>query len=304
MRVMAIDIGTNSTLHLVADVSEIGILVVDRGIVGNSLGANTGSNGILGPQLLKKNLWILQELVNKSRRFNCENIGAVGTHALRHAVNPQDFVEVAQTVGVPVEIISDDDEARLAWRGVFEKTGPDKFTGLLDIGGGSCELILGRDSDLEYSDSIPTGAVTLARNHFLHDPPEPDETRTVKEVLTSYFTGWAEYKSRDFTLFGIAGTITALAAIKYGLTEYVPGCLDGLKLSANDVKRAKSRMLTLSLRQRKAIPGMPPARAESIHAGLMILDAILNVINKDEIIVSERGVLFGLAQKLAEDSDL
>ncbi len=303
MRVMAIDIGTNSTLHLVADVSEIGILVVDRGIVGNSLGADIGADGVLGPQLLKKNLRILQELVDKSRGFNCENIGAVGTHALRRTANPQDFVAAAQTVGVPVEIISENDEARLAWRGVFGKTGPDEFTGLLDIGGGSCELVLGKGSDLECSDSIPTGAVILARNHFIHDPPEPDEIRTVKEVLRNYFTGWAEHKSRDFTLFGIAGTITALAAIKYGLTEYVPGCLDGLKLSANDVKRAKSRMLTLSLKQRKAIPSMPPARAESIHAGVMILDTILTVAGKDEVIVSEKGVLFGLAQKLAESND-
>jgi len=301
---MAIDIGTNSTLHLVADVSEIGILVVDRGIVGNSLGADIGADGVLSPQLLKKNLLILQELVTKSRRLNCENIGAVGTYALRRAANPQEFVVVAQTIGVPVEIISENDEARLAWRGVFGKTGPDEFTGLLDIGGGSCELLLGKGSDLECSDSIPTGAVTLALQFFVHDPPEPDETKKAEEALANYFTGWAEHKSRDFTLFGIAGTITALTAIKYGLTEYVPGCLDELKLTSNDVKRAKSRMLTLSLKQREAIPGMPPARAESIHAGVMILDSILTVINKDEIIVSERGVLFGLAQKLAEDSDL
>ncbi len=300
MKVMAIDIGTNSTLHLVADVSGNRVTVIDRGIVGNSLGAKMGSDGILGSQLLKSNLEILRDLADRGRDFNCRNIGAVGTHALRRASNPQDFIETAQAAGVPLEIISDAGEARLTWSGVFGETGAEKPTGLLDLGGGSCELIIGAGNNIEWMNSIPVGAVTLARDHFFHDPPTPGETEEAEATVKKGFAGWKAHSSGDLTLSGVAGTITALAAIKYGLSGYRSGELEGLKLSADDVKQAKSRMLSLNLDQRKALPCMPPARAESIHAGTLILDAILTVIGRSEIIVSERGLLFGLAKKLAQ----
>ncbi len=300
MKVMCIDIGTNSTLHLIADVNISEVTVVERGIAGNSLGADIGSDGIIGDALLEKNRTILQTLVHKSRELGCEYIFAVGTHALRRASNRDEFITMAQQTGVPLKIISDVAEAEYAWKGVFGIDGPDRLTALLDLGGGSCELILGAGSDPEWSDSIPVGAVMLSRDHFLHDPPLKDEVIAAEEVIKQSFSRWSRLSSRKFNLIGIAGTVTALAAVRHNVITYEPGVLEGLVLSPDDIAQAQSRLLSLDRSERKAIPGMPVARAESIHAGVLILNSVLDIIGRRDITVSEKGVLFGMAISLAK----
>jgi len=304
MRVMAIDIGTNSTLHLVADVSGSVVDVLDRGITGNSLGAEIGSDGNIGPELLEKNRRILEALVQKSIEFDCRRIGAVGTHALRRSTNPDDFLNMARDTGVPLEIISDSEEARLTWSGVFGKEGPSVTTGLLDLGGGSCELILGEVAEPEWSDSVALGAVALARSHFHNDPPSPEDVKNGRKAAGKAFSSWGGLAGRDFNLVGVAGTITALAAIRHNIAGYNHGVLEGLRLSSDDIIDAELLILPLNLEQRRAVPGMPPARAESIHAGVLILKVILEIIGKSELTVSEKGVLFGLAQKLAGETNI
>ncbi len=301
MRVMAIDVGTNSTLHLIADVTEKGITLIERGIVGNSLGIGIGSDGSLDAELLNKNREILRSLSEKALRMRCERVGAVGTHALRRASNADDFLNMAsRDAGISMRIISDEEEASLTWTGVFGNRDLDILTGLLDLGGGSSELVIGQRASHEWMDSVSTGAVTLAREFFHHDPPSSHETDAAENAVLDRFARWREQSGRSFDLIGVAGTVTALAAIENELNEYTPGCLEGLKVSHGIVSKWRSKLLSLTLNQRRSIIGMPPARAESIHAGMLILDSVLTILDKDEIIVSEKGVLFGLAMKLID----
>lgn len=301
MRVMAIDVGTNSTLHLVADVTDEGITLIERGIIGNSLGIGIRSDGLLNAELLNKNREILRLLSEKALKMKCKRVGAVGTHALRRASNADDFLNMAgRDAGISMRIISDEEEATLTWTGVFGSQGPDRLTGLLDLGGGSSELVIGQGASHEWMDSVPTGAVTLAREFFHQDPPSSHETDAAEKTVFDRFTDWRKQSGRSFDLVGVAGTVTALAAIENELNEYTPGCLEGSIISHDIISKWRSKLLSFTLNQRRLIIGMPPARAESIHAGMLILDAVLTILGKDEMKVSERGVLFGLAMKLAD----
>ncbi|NQU06802.1 MAG: hypothetical protein HQ568_11960 [Calditrichaeota bacterium] len=300
MKIMSVDIGTNSTLHLVVDVTDNEIILLERGIIGNSLGAEISPDSVINELLMEKNQLILRTLVKKAHELGCVRIGAVGTHALRKAVNRDEFIKMAEGEGINLKIISDADEANLAWKGVFGSNGPTKRTALLDLGGGSIELILGKGETREYSDSIPMGAVTLTRDHFKHDPPLYNETLSAKAAACDVFRKWKPFQERSFDLIGIAGTITALATIKYRIVEYTPDCLNGLTLNPEDVSKLTGRLLSMNLSEREAMPGMPTARAASIHAGALMLDIILDVIGRRSITVSERGILFGLADEIAD----
>jgi len=300
MRVMAIDVGTNSTLHLVADITEKGITLIERGIVGNSLGIGIGSDGSLDAELLNKNREILRLLAEKAHKMKCKRVGAVGTQALRRASNADDFLNMAGKAGISMRIISNEEEASLTWTSVFGSQGSDRLTGLLDLGGGSSELVIGQGASHEWMDSVSMGAVTLARDFFHQDPPSSHDRNAAKNAVLDRFADWCKQSERSFKLTGVAGTVTALAAIEQGITEYIPGCLEGLKVSHDIISKWRSKLLSFTLDQRRSIIGMPPARAESIHAGVLILDAVLTILDKDEITVSERGVIFGLAMKLAD----
>lgn len=301
MRVMAIDVGTNSTLHLVADVTDEGITLIERGIVGNSLGIGIRSDGLLDAEILNKNREILRSLSEKALLMKCKRVGAVGTHALRRASNADDFLNMAgRDAGISMRIIGDEEEASLTWTGVFGSKGADRLTGLLDLGGGSSELVIGQGASHEWMESVSTGAVTLAREFFHKDTPSSHETDTAEKTILDRFAEWHKQSGRSFDLIGVAGTVTALAAIENELNEYTPGCLEGLKVSHDIVSKWRSKLLSFTLNQRRLITGMPPARAESIHAGMLILDSVLTILDKNEIIVSERGVLFGLAMKLID----
>lgn len=302
MRVMSIDIGTNSTLYLIAEVHDSEVTVLERGIESNSLGAAIGADGIINEELLSKNQAILKALADKSERTECERTAAVGTHALRRASNRNDFISMAQATGVPLRIISDAAEAELAWKGVFGIKAPDRLTALLDLGGGSSELIMGDGSEPACYVSVPIGAVTLAREFFRHDPPLKHEINRAEEVVKQSFSGWSRFSSQDFHLTGIAGTITALAAIKHNIATYKSGSLEGLALSPEYIRQARKNLLLLDAGEREAIPGMPKARAKSIHAGSLILNSVIDIMGRRDITVSEKGVLFGLALSLADDS--
>lgn len=300
MRVLAIDVGTNSTLHLIADVSGDDVSLVERGIVGNYLGVGLGDDGTLSSELLKENRTILSNIVRRARESDCVRIAAVGTHALRKMVNRDEFITMAGQLGVPVTVISDAEESQLAWRGVFGIHGCSDTMGLLDLGGGSSELAVGKGSTPYWISSVPLGAVTLARKHFRHDPPTDGEVKSTVETVRNAFIGWSGKLPRKAELVGIAGTITSIAAVEHNVTEYKPGVLERLIITVAQVKKWRSRLLTTNVDERRAIPGMPPARAESIHAGVLMLSEILEIIESDSVIVSEKGVLFGLAQKIAE----
>lgn len=298
MRVMAIDIGTNSTLHLIAEVQTGEVSVLQRGIESNGLGRYAQKDGSLSADLIESNRLILERLAGKAVEFECSKCLAVGTHALRNAVNRDEFITMSERIGMPIRIISPEAESHYAWQGVFGRSGPSVNSALLDIGGGSSELSVGDNALPGKSISLPVGAVNLCRRFFLNDPPDSTEISAARQYVKDVFTSWSDLLPPNTELVGTAGTITSLTAVHNKLAEFVPGMFESLTLSADQIDFWFDNLIKLDEDSRRLIPCMPPARAGSIHSGVLILKEILSILERKSLRVSERGVLFGVALEL------
>ncbi len=298
---MAIDIGTNSTLHVVADVLDVDDhVIVEHGIVGNMLGVGLDENSTLDPETMDLNRSILLSLSEKARNLGCDKIIAVGTHALRSAKNSEEYIKMADSVGICLMVISPKLEAELAWMGIFKGGGSHVNSAALDIGGGSCELSIGFGVSIEWTSSVQSGAVNLTSKFFLHDPPTQSEIMRTDEYIEESFLTWHGKLNGINNLIGIGGTITSLANIEFNITKHHPGALDGIVLSIKHVRSWKERLLVMSEADRSLIPGMPTARAGNIHMGVLIFHHVLKLLSVVHIKVSNRGVLFGLVHKLSK----
>ena len=298
MRVLAVDIGTNSTLHLVADVTRNNLSLVERGLSGNKLGVGLTAELKIPPDVIELNRQLLASIVQRAAELGCQRMGAVGTQALREAVNRDELLDSARELGFEIRMLSPADEALLGWQGVFSPAGPGQSTALLDLGGGSCQLTTGTGAVPQWSESIPLGAVKLARQCFQNDPPTADEVAQAIEVISFNFQRWGNALECGTPLIGVAGTITALSALQQSIASYQPGLLEGLALTRSEAAEWRDRLMKLTLAERSELPGMPPARAYAIHSGALILAELMALLGAEELTVSERGVMFGLAYRL------
>lgn len=298
MRTLTIDIGTNSTLYLIADLEGDNLRVVERGIAGNRLGAGKNEDGWLPPDLIEENRQILVKMIERGRALGCDAVKAVGTEALRSAANSLEFLAMAASIGLGCETVDGEREASLAWRGVVGNQKSTDMIAILDIGGGSSELIVGKSSVIEYANSVPIGAVTATRR-FTSDPPPPAEIVELRKEAEKLLAGWLKILPMTCPLIGIAGTCTSLASLGLRISEYKPGVLEGYRLSHRSVIVWKNKLLKMSLDERRVLPGMPPARAAILPAGAVILEAAMRTIGKKGLRVSEKGLIFGLAWELA-----
>lgn len=297
MRTLSIDIGTNSTLYLIADVTPASFELVERGISGNRLGADKREDGSFSPELIEDNRQILLEIQRRGEELGCDAVKAVGTHALRTATNADAFVAMINSIGLDFQIIDGVQEAALAWRGVVGNNLPSQHTAILDIGGGSSELIIGQGDQIAFSLSIPLGAVTLTRS-FSSDPPPRTEIVLARRYVSRMLTPWRNVIPENCQLIGIAGTCTSLVSVAHKIIDYIPGVIEGRGISRQSVSKWKNLLFKKNLDERRALPGMPPARAEILPAGALILEMAMSVLTKQDMIVSEKGLIFGMAYEM------
>jgi len=309
MRAATIDIGTNSVLLLVAD-SEGGALrpVLERAAV-TRLGEGVDRNRRLLPAACERTLACLAEYARELRALGVSRLDAVGTSAMRDAAGGQEFVaQAAALLGVAPRVIDGNEEARLTFAGalsglsvasVASETG--KVT-VFDIGGGSTEIIVGTSTATQRriaaAVSLNIGSVRLFERHVRSDPPSTEEMRSVQRDIALALAD-APKPEAGATLVGVAGTITQLAALELELTPYDSTRVHGHRLTRSTVDRLATRLASLSLAERRILPGMEPARADVLVVGSAIARAVLEWSGASELVVSDRGVRWGLAEELA-----
>jgi exopolyphosphatase / guanosine-5'-triphosphate,3'-diphosphate pyrophosphatase len=304
MNVCTIDIGTNTTLLLVARL-ERGVppeRIEERAEI-TRLGRGIGAGGALGAEAIDRTLGVLREFAALARRHEAR-IAAVGTEALRRAPNALAFLEPAvEILGSPVEVIDGAREAALTFRAVAEAF-PDALAGALsvvDIGGGSTEIVIATRGVVRFEVSLPLGSVRLTERFIRHDPPRPDEIAAVTAAVDEALVGvpFPVPAAQPVTLVGVAGTVTSLAAMSEALGSYDPARVQGYRLSsaALDEQIARLRVGTQAARER--IVGLDPRRADVILAGALILQRIAAAARVSEVRVSDRGIRWGLLHELA-----
>jgi exopolyphosphatase/guanosine-5'-triphosphate,3'-diphosphate pyrophosphatase len=302
MKLATIDIGTNTTLLLVAEASVGQVTVLEDRAEITRLGRGIGQDGGLGREGIERTLAALREYASLAGRHQAP-IAAIGTEGLRRAPNAAEFLGPAAAIlGGPVEVIDGEREAALSFLAA-SRSFPAEAGGtmvVVDIGGGSTEVIVSRGGAVELRRSLPLGSVRLTERHVRHDPASDSEVaamvKDVAEALdaVTFPTGAA--------LVGIAGTVTSLAAMAQRLASYDPALVHGFRLTVAQLGSLVDDLRRSTQAQREQMPGLDPRRADVILAGACILREIAARSGAQHVIVSDRGIRWGLLyERLAID---
>lgn len=299
MRVAAIDCGTNSLRLLVVDNTDGDSkeLVRDTTIV--RLGQGVDATGEFAPAALERTFAVLDRYAAVIEEFRVQAVRLVATSAARDARNRAEFFAgVRSRLGIDAEVIAGDEEARLSFAGAASGV-PDAATPLLviDIGGGSTELIRGAGTAIERAQSLDMGAVRL-RERFLHsDPPTPEQIAAARTYVNELLDATSVPLAGIGTFVGVAGTVTSMAAVVLGLDVYDRSKVHRVELSIEQIDELTERWLGWTVDRIAAEPSMHPQRAEVISGGAIILQQLAHRVGRP-LVVSECDILDGLIADL------
>ena len=304
-RIAVVDIGSNSTRLLVAEL-EGGRIVSElaRRTSVTRLGAGVDADGRLRDDAIARVFSTLDLYRQAIDEFDVERAVAVLTSAVRDAANGREFADdVAAQYGLEPHVLSGDDEARLTFLGATSERDPDDDTPTLviDIGGGSTELVIGAGRLAGFHVSTQAGVVRQSERHLHSDPPLAGEldalAADVRLVLEAAVP--VEQRVGVVRAIAVAGTATSLAAIAQALVPYDPARVHGYVLSGAERQRILARLSAVPLSERRLTVGLDPARAPTIVAGVVILGEVARLFGLDAIEVSEHDILRGAALGLA-----
>jgi exopolyphosphatase / guanosine-5'-triphosphate,3'-diphosphate pyrophosphatase len=300
VRVAAVDLGTNSTRLLIADVEDGRIDEVARRLKITRLGEGVDERKRLLPAPIARVRNVLTDFRREAEELGAERALAVATSAVRDAENGEAFLgEVEWSYGSQTRLLSGDEEAQLTFRGVATGRTVDVDTLVIDIGGGSTELVVGGPEGLSFHDSIDMGGVRLTERFLHSDPPTDEELHACAAAVRELLAERVPQEVRPSTAIGVAGTITSIAALDLGLAEYDPDQVHGHRLSREGVLTQLERLASLPLAERREIPALDPDRAPVIVAGTVILRGVLDHFGLDALQASERDILDGAALEAA-----
>jgi len=295
-RVAAVDLGTNSTRLLVADVEDGKVLEVARRLSITRLGEGVDSRRRLLPEAITRVRLCLSDYRRLAEELGAERVLAVATSAVRDAENGEAFLgEIEWSYGFATRLLSGEEEALLTFRGVTGGRAIKPGTLVVDIGGGSTELILGGPGGVSFHSSLDLGCVRMSERHLPSDPPASAELARLAEETRALLPDLAARAA-----IGVAGTVTSIAALDLGLVEYDPERVHGHVLTAAAVEAQLERLAALPLAERRRVPGLQAERAPVIVAGAVILHEILRHYGLEAIEASERDILDGAALLAAE----
>jgi len=292
VRVAAVDLGTNTTRLLVADVEHGRLDEVVRREEITRLGESVDRRRILLPTAVARVRNVLVDYRREAERLGAERVLAVATSAVRDADNGEAFLgEVEWGYGFVTRLLDGGEEAELMLRGVASDRSVTAGTLVVDIGGGSMELVLTDGGRLSWANSTDAGSVRLTERFLHSDPPAEEELAACAEYVRSLLP-----PLRPTSAIGVAGTIVTAATISIG----AEASMHGHRLSAQSARRALERVASLPLEARREVAGLDPARAPVIVAGLVVLCAALAHFGLTTIEVSERDLLHGAALAASE----
>ncbi len=305
-RVAAVDCGTNSLRLLVADV-DLGrgaLTDVDRRMEIVRLGQGVDRTGRLAPEALARTAAVLREYATIIADSGASAVRMVATSATRDADNAAEFTRlVKEELGIVPEILTGTQEAVLSFTGATAELASEDVEGpflVADIGGGSTEFVLGRET-ADSAASVNIGCVRMTERHLHGDPPTGQQIAAATADIDAALQTVAEAVpvGQAKTLIGLAGSVTTVAGIAMGLQAYDAAVIHHARVSAADVHAVTTDLLAQTRAARAAIGVMHPGRVDVIGAGALVLDRIMSRFGFGEVLVSEHDILDGIAWSLA-----
>ncbi len=302
MRIAGIDLGTNTILMLIADGLSNGTIipVADYHAIAR-LGEGINKTSEISPQALDRAIQILQDYKLKTIEHNVEKIFCVGTSALRDAKNSRWATErIRNEVGFSIDIISGELEAFLSFLGTVENK---SYSVVLDIGGGSTEIIIGENESITFRNSFNFGVVKLTEKYITGHPPSKENIDAVQNDVERKF-GEIEKNLIQGLVYAVAGTPTTIAQVVQGLKEYDRTKIDNFILKLDDILYARDLFFSMSIEEIISKLNIPPLRADVITAGVIILETFCKYFGIDNIIVSDKGLRYGVVKYFAMRSQV
>src|SRR5690242_15475745 len=301
MHCAVVDIGTNSTRLLLAEVQDgrVGEILERRTEI-TRLGAGVDADGRLSDEAMQRVYSVLDEYGKLIERHGADKAVAVLTSAVRDASNGQEFSDaVRERWDLEPHVLSGDDEARLTFLGATSERDPSDGEPILviDIGGGSTEFVIGTGGEMEFHVSNQAGVVRQTERHLKSDPPTSEQCDALARDARSILSDGVPEKWRRAVghAIAVAGTATSMASIAQELVPYDPDKVEGYALSDSRCREIRDRLASLTLEERREVRGLHPDRAPTIVAGTIILLETLALFGLHEVEVSEHDILRGAA---------
>jgi exopolyphosphatase/guanosine-5'-triphosphate,3'-diphosphate pyrophosphatase len=300
VRVAAVDLGTNSTRLLVADIENGRLDEVARRLTITRLGEGVDERKRLLPAPIARVRNVLTDFRREAEQLGAERTLAIATSAVRDAENGEAFLgEVEWSYGFKTRLLSGHEEAQLTFRGVSLGRELAEETLVIDIGGGSTELVAGGPDGLHFHDSLDIGCVRLTERFLHSDPPSEEELAACSAATRALLAERVPDEVRPRKAIGVAGTVTSLAALDLGLAEYDPEQVHGHRLFTACVVEQLEHLASLPVSERRELPALEPERAPVIVAGAVILQEALDYFGLGGLEASERDILDGAALEAA-----
>jgi exopolyphosphatase / guanosine-5'-triphosphate,3'-diphosphate pyrophosphatase len=305
VRAAGVDIGTNSVRLLIADVSlhekAVALETIHRLMTITRLGEGVDKSNRLGDEPIARTLAVLRDYKKLMGEQGVEARRVAATSATRQAANASQFLEpVRKIMEAEPEVLSGQEEASFSFLGATYELGelwPDRGKVLVvDIGGGSTEIITGTREELLMNASIDVGCVRMSERFIRSDPPSRHELDEMEDYIKNAM-GETAPRAKSFApdlMIGLAGTITTLSGLKLGLDSYRGELINHSWLSRHDVEELYDRLSLLKLEERRAFMRLEPGRADIILGGCGVLRVLLRELGIERFLVSEKDILDGL----------
>lgn len=299
-RAAAVDVGTNSVRLLVAEGNRDGIQPLERLMTITRLGKGVDATGHLDDEALERTLACIGGYADRWRDLGAQRVRVTATSAVRDAVDRDRFFSgVRDRAGVDAEVLTGEQEAATSFLGATAAVQGTAPYLVLDVGGGSTELIVGSNGP-EAMTSRQLGCVRLTERCLISDPPTPQEIEAALRVVDDELAavdGVVDARSAQ-TLVGVAGTVTTVAALHLQLPEYRADAIHGTRVPLTGVEAVTQRLAAMPAAQRRALGPMAPGREDVIVGGCLILQQVMQRYGFADVLVSESDILDGLAMQL------
>jgi exopolyphosphatase / guanosine-5'-triphosphate,3'-diphosphate pyrophosphatase len=311
MRVGAIDIGSNSVRLLVAEIHgarPTSVVTIARAGEPCRLGRGLGESGLIEAATADRAAHLARQFADRARGLGATRIVVAATAAMRNAANGIEVAErISEQCGIPVRILSGQDEARLVYQAVIGglgRAGRSSSCVVFDLGGGSTEVVSGVGDRPGRWTSLPYGAVSLTEKHLVGNPPISEEIEALKEdVRDSLMHQCASMPDRTPVLAGVGGTITVLAMLDRNLRSYDPLRLEGWGITPDRLAALTDRIQHTTQDERRRWPAMGEGRADIVVAGVLVVSLLFERFPSPLLICSTQGLRYGLVRLAAEEAD-
>ena len=302
MRVAVVDIGTNSTRLLVAEVKDGTVTELERRSTVTRLGRGVDTSGRLAADAIEDVCRTVAEYIAAYEPLEPEVVTAIATSAVRDAQNSDVFLaELRERFALQAQMLEGAEEAGLTYLGVTAGRAAVDGTLVIDIGGGSTELVFGSGLKVDFYASLQAGTVRHTERYLTTDPPAADDLESLADDVRGLID--AELARADFFKvengIAVAGTATSLAAIEQELDPYDPELVHEFELSLDSIQRTLSMLASMTLEERLQVTGLPAGRAPTIVAGVVILTQVMRAFGLRRVEVSEHDILYGAALEAA-----